>query len=218
MSHEITSIEGLEAIYGTPNLASTAKVTDRVTPLYRRFIEASPLVLLATSGPEGLDCSPRGDKAAAIRIIDEKTLALPDRRGNNRIDSLRNVVRDPRIGLLFLLPGSGTTIRLNGRGVVSVDPDLLASFAVDEKPPRTVLLITVDELFFQCARAIVRSRSLGVRPSGNLPPPDRGSSGAPYESGAGVCLARMTIQSNSDKGLAVLILTPVESGGTSALP
>lgn len=157
MSHEITSIEGLEAIYGTPNLASTAKVTDRVTPLYRRFIEASPLVLLATSGPEGLDCSPRGDKAAAIRIIDEKTLALPDRRGNNRIDSLRNVVRDPRIGLLFLLPGSGTTIRLNGRGVVSVDPDLLASFAVDEKPPRTVLLITVDELFFQCARAIVRS-------------------------------------------------------------
>lgn len=158
MSHEITSIEGLEAIYGTPNLASTAKVADRVTPLYRRFIEASPLVLLATSGPEGLDCSPRGDKAAAIRIIDEKTLALPDRRGNNRIDSLRNVVRDPRIGLLFLLPGSGTTIRLNGRGVVSIDPDLLASFAVDEKPPRTVLLITVDELFFQCARAIVRSQ------------------------------------------------------------
>lgn len=158
MSHEITSIEGLEAIYGTPNLASTAKVADRVTPLYRRFIEASPLVLLATSGPEGLDCSPRGDKAAAIRIIDEKTLALPDRRGNNRIDSLRNVVRDPRIGLLFLLPGSGTTIRLNGRGVVSIDPDLLDSFAVDEKPPRTVLLITVDELFFQCARAIVRSQ------------------------------------------------------------
>lgn len=157
VAHEITSAAELEAVYGETGLTSTAKVASHITPLYRRFIEASPFAMLATSGPEGLDCSPRGDQPGFVRIIDEKTLALPDRRGNNRIDSLRNIVRDPRLALLFLLPGSGTTIRLNGRGVVSVDPQLLSSFAVEGKPPRTVLVITVDELYFQCARAILRS-------------------------------------------------------------
>jgi PPOX class probable FMN-dependent enzyme len=153
----ISTIEDLEAIYGQPNDASTVKVADRVTPHYRVLIDKSPFVALATSGPEGLDCSPRGDLPGFIRIHDDKTLMMPDRRGNNRVDSLRNIVRDPRIGLLFLIPGSGSTLRVNGRAQVSVDPDLLASFRIDGKAPRTVVVMTVEEIYFQCARAIVRA-------------------------------------------------------------
>ena len=112
----IESVEQLESIYGRLEdvaEASTAKVAGRVTAQYRRLIEVSPFVALATSGPEGLDCSPRGDLPGFVRIHDEKTLMMPDRRGNNRIDSLRNIIRDPRVGLLFLIPGSGTTLRIN---------------------------------------------------------------------------------------------------------
>ena len=153
----ITSVEDLEALYGEPGEASLVKVADRVTPHYRAYIEASPFVALATSGPEGLDCTPRGDRPGFVRIHDDKTLMMPDRRGNNRIDSLRNIVRDPRVGLLFLIPGSGNTLRINGTAQVSADPDLLASFEIDGKAPRTVIVITVGEVYFQCARAIVRS-------------------------------------------------------------
>src|SRR6201996_7063148 len=153
----IRTIEQLEALYGIPGAASTVKVADRVTPLYRVLIEHSPFAALATSGPEGLDCSPRGDLPGFVRIHDDKTLMMPDRRGNNRIDSLRNIVRDPRVALLFLIPGSGSTLRVNGRAIVSVDPDLLASFRMEGKAPRTVIVMTVDEIYFQCARAIVRS-------------------------------------------------------------
>jgi PPOX class probable FMN-dependent enzyme len=156
--HRITTLEALEALYQpAPAPASTVKVTDHITPDYAALIQASPFVALATVGPEGLDCSPRGDLPGFIRIADPRTLMLPDRRGNNRIDSLRNIVRDPRVALLFLIPGSGTTFRVNGRAVLSADPDLLDSFAVDGKPPRTVTVITVEEAYFQCARAIVRS-------------------------------------------------------------
>jgi hypothetical protein len=153
----ITTQEALEAIYGEPVEASIVKVADHVTLEYSAYIEASPFVALATAGPEGLDCTPRGDKPGFVRIHDEKTLMMPDRRGNNRIDSLRNIVRDPRIGLLFLVPGSGNTLRINGKGHISVDPDLLASFAVDGKAPRTVIVIEVEEVYLQCARALVRS-------------------------------------------------------------
>jgi PPOX class probable FMN-dependent enzyme len=154
----IASLEALEAIYDeAPAAASTVKVTDHITDDYRRLIEASPFVALATVGPEGLDCSPRGDRPGFVRIADPRTLILPDRRGNNRLDTLRNVVRDPRVALLFLIPGSGTTFRVNGRAVISADPALLESFAIDGKPPRTALVITVVEAYFQCARAIVRS-------------------------------------------------------------
>jgi len=154
----IATIEELEAIYAAkPVAASTVKEVARITPHYRALIEASPFVALATSGPEGLDCSPRGDQPGFVRVIDETTLAMPDRRGNNRIDSLRNIVRDPRVALLFLIPGSGTTFRVNGRAVVSAAPDLLASFAVDDHAPRSVIVITVETAYFQCARAIVRS-------------------------------------------------------------
>jgi PPOX class probable FMN-dependent enzyme len=154
----ITTLEDLEALYmPVPVAASTVKVTDHITPDYRALIEASPFVALATIGPEGLDCSPRGDKPGFVRIADPKTLILPDRRGNNRIDSLRNVVRDPRVALLFLIPGSGTTFRVNGRAVISADPELLDSFMIDGKAPRTAIVVTVQEAYFQCARAIARS-------------------------------------------------------------
>ena len=153
----ITTIEQLEALYGFPNDASTVKVADRVTPPYRALIENSPFAALATCGPEGLDCSPRGDLPGFVRIHDDITLMMPDRRGNNRVDSLRNIVRDPRVALLFLIPGSGTTLRINGRGHLTVDPDLLASFKMESKAPRSVVVMTVREIYFQCARAIVRA-------------------------------------------------------------
>lgn len=153
----VATIAELEAIYGRPNEASTVKVARRITPQYRLLIDASPFAALATCGPEGLDCSPRGDLQGFVRVHDDSTLMMPDRRGNNRVDSLRNVVRDPRVALLFLIPGSGSTLRVNGRALVSADKDLLASFRVDGKAPRTVIVMTVDEVYFQCARAIVRS-------------------------------------------------------------
>ena len=153
----IATVEQLEAIYGKPVEASTVKEVDWITPHYRAYIETAPFAVLATGGPEGLDCSPRGDLAGFARVHDEKTLMLPDRRGNNRVDSLRNIVRDPRVALLFMIPGVGNTLRVNGRARLSIDPDLLASFAVDGKAPRCVMVMTVDAVYFQCARALVRS-------------------------------------------------------------
>ena len=154
----ITSIAALEALYQpAPVAASTTKVARAMTPEYRRLIEASPFAALATVGPEGIDCSPRGDRAGFVRIHDDTTLMMPDRRGNNRIDSLRNIVRDPRCAFLFLIPGSGTAMRVNGRAHLSIDPDLLDSFAVEDKAPRSVIVLEIDELYFQCARAIIRS-------------------------------------------------------------
>ena len=154
----IDTIAALEALYTpAPVAASLVKVTDHITPHYRKLIEASPFLVLATSGPEGLDCSPRGDKPGFVRIADDRTLMIPDRRGNNRIDSLRNIINDPRVALLFLLPGSGTTFRVNGRATLSDERALLDSFAVDGHRPRTVTVVSVEAAYFQCARAIVRS-------------------------------------------------------------
>ena len=153
----IATVEQLEALYGQPSEASLVKEVPVLTPEYRALIEASPFVALATSGPEGLDCSPRGDRAGFVRVHDERTLMMPDRRGNNRTDSLKNIVRDPRVALLFLIPGSGTTFRVNGRAHLSTDAALLESFAVEEKAPRSVIVIEVETAYFQCARAIARS-------------------------------------------------------------
>src|SRR5918993_4452709 len=136
----IATVEQLEAIYGPTNEASTVKVADRITPTYRVLIDKSPFAALATCGPEGLDCSPRGDLPGFVRVHDDKTLMMPDRRGNNRVDSLRNIVRDPRVALLFLIPGSGSTLRVNGRAHVSAELELLASFKMDGKAPRTVIV------------------------------------------------------------------------------
>lgn len=173
----IQDLNQLEAIYNAPIAQSSLiKEVKSITPEYRSLIEASPFVALATCGPEGLDCSPRGDAAGFVRIVDSQTLILPDRRGNNRIDSLRNIVRDPRVALLFLIPGSGTTLRVNGTAVISADPDLLASFAVDGSAPRSAIVVTVQAAYFQCARAIIRSKlwdaSTQVKPN-SLPTPGR---------------------------------------------
>ncbi|MGP9810565.1 pyridoxamine 5'-phosphate oxidase family protein [Rhodopseudomonas sp. NSM] len=153
----ITTIADLEQLYGVPNDASTEKVADKITPPYRALIERSPFAGLATVGPEGLDCSPRGDLPGFIHIHDDKTLMLPDRHGNNRIDSLRNVVRDPRVALMLLIPGSTNALRINGRAIVSADAELLNTFRVKGKAPRTVMVMTIEEIYFQCGRAILRS-------------------------------------------------------------
>ncbi|KMO11640.1 pyridoxamine 5'-phosphate oxidase family protein [Methylobacterium indicum] len=156
----LETVADLERVYGDPGAvgeASTVKVADHITPHYRTFIAAAPFVSLATVGPEGLDCSPRGDRPGFVRVADPTTLLLPDRRGNNRIDSLRNVVRDPRVGLMFLIPGVGNALRVNDRAVIDDDADLCASFAIDGRAPRTVMVIRVGEVYFQCARALIRS-------------------------------------------------------------
>ncbi|NKN36608.1 pyridoxamine 5'-phosphate oxidase family protein [Agrobacterium sp. a22-2] len=153
----IRTVEELKAIYDGVSEASLVKVTRTLTAEYRQMIEASPFVALATVGPEGLDCSPRGDLGGVVRIRDDATLLLPDWRGNNRIDSLLNIVRDPRVALMFLVPGSNTTMRINGRAEISVDPALLESFDMDGKHPRSVAVIAIDEVYFQCARAVIRA-------------------------------------------------------------
>jgi PPOX class probable FMN-dependent enzyme len=153
----INTIEELEAIYGQPGETSTVKEVSYLTPQYRALIQASPFAVLATGCPEGLDCSPRGDVAGFVRVADDKTLLMPDRRGNNRVDSLRNIVRDPRVALLFMIPGLGTTLRVNGRAHLTTDDDVLESFCMDGKAPRSVVVITIESVYFQCARAIVRS-------------------------------------------------------------
>lgn len=154
---EITTVEELEALYGKPGEASLVKELDHLIPAYRALIETSPFVALATCGPDGLDCSPRGDLAGFVRVQDEHTLLMPDRRGNNRADSLKNVILDGRVGLLFLIPGSGTTLRVNGKARVVVDQALCESFTMEGKPARSVLVISIETVFFQCARAIRRS-------------------------------------------------------------
>ena len=153
----VTSVEQLNALYGEPGEASIVKVTDHLLPEYRRMIEASPFLTLATVGPEGLDCSPRGDAGAVIHIDDAQTLMLPDWRGNNRVDSLANIVRDPRVALLFLIPGSNTTMRVNGRAVLRIDEELTQRFTMDGRHPRSVVVITIEEVYSQCARAVLRA-------------------------------------------------------------
>jgi len=154
----LTTLEALEAIYGQTNAASTVKELDHLNAPYRAYIEASPFCALATVGPEGLDCSPRGDAGGVVRIADDRTLMMPDRRGNNRCDSLRNIIRDPRVALMFMIPGSNTTLRVNGRAVIETDPALLDSFMMEGKPPRSVVVVTIDAVYFQCARALMRGQ------------------------------------------------------------
>ncbi len=157
--HLVTTMSELEALYsGKPFGPSLVKEIDHINPQYRALIEAAPFVVLATNGPDGLDCSPRGDPPGFVRVRDEHTLLIPDRRGNNRIDSMRNLVRDPRVALLFLIPGVGETMRIIGRAVISTDPELCASFTLHGKTPRCVLVVTVERAFYQCTKAIIRSK------------------------------------------------------------
>ncbi len=157
MPHLIRDLERLAALYGTPGEASIVKEVDYVHPHYAAFIRAAPFAVLATAGPDGLDASPRGDPAGFVTIEDDRTLLLPDRRGNNRMDSLRNILADPRVALLFLVPGVNETLRVNGRADISVDPALLERFALGGKPARSVLVVHVDTVYFQCSRALVRA-------------------------------------------------------------
>lgn len=154
----ITTLEDLDALYGAPAEAAVIKEIDYISDHYRTFIEKAPFVVLATVGPEGLDCTPRGDPAGFVRVVDKGTVMLPDRRGNNRVDALRNIVRDPRCSLLFLIPGIGNTMRINGTAEILNDPDLNESFAHAGKVPRSVLKVTVGRIYFQCPKALVRSR------------------------------------------------------------
>jgi uncharacterized protein len=157
MINRIETLEQLSALYGPPKAPALAKVADRITPEYQTFIKTAPFLALATSGQAGLDCSPRGDQPGFVRIQDDKTLLLPDRRGNNRVDSLANIVQNPQVSLMLMIPGVSNIIRVNGEAYLSVAPALLASFAVDGKEPRSVIVVTVGEIYFQCARAIMRS-------------------------------------------------------------
>ncbi|WP_298965189.1 pyridoxamine 5'-phosphate oxidase family protein [uncultured Roseibium sp.] len=153
----LTSLDALHEHYGTVGEASTIKEIDHLSPAYRQIIEASPFCALTTCGPEGLDCSPRGDEGSVVRVENEKTLHLPDRRGNNRIDSLRNIIRDPRISLMFMIPGWNNVLRVNGQAAISVEATLLASFEKANKQPRSVIVVTIETVYFQCARAIMRA-------------------------------------------------------------
>jgi PPOX class probable FMN-dependent enzyme len=158
-NHLITTTEQLEAVFpDAPVGAAITKEIDHINAAYRALIEASPFFAFASSGPEGLDCSPRGDPAGFVRVADERTLLIPDRRGNNRIDSLRNLVRDPRVALMFMIPGCGEVIRVIGRAAISADPDLCAQFILFGKVPKIVLVVTVERVYYQCPKALVRSK------------------------------------------------------------
>ena len=168
----VETVEELAAIYGEPGEALLVKETMHIIPQYRAFIEAAPFCALATVGPEGLDCSPRGDRPGFVRVHDERTLMMPDRRGNNRTDSLQNIVRDPRVALMFMIPGHGNCLRVNGEARVTADAAVCESFAIEEKAPRSVTVIKTQAVYFQCARALA---ALGGRRAGRSEiPAERG--------------------------------------------
>src|ERR1044071_2467545 len=157
--HTVSTLEQLQALFPEEVYPPAKfKETQHITSAYRALIEASPFCVMATSGAGGLDTSPRGDPKGFVRVVDEKTIILPDRRGNNRIDSLRNLVTDPRVALIFLIPGVSETVRVIGPATISPDPELCAGFAMQGKAPRVVLVIAVEKVFFQCAKALVRSK------------------------------------------------------------
>src|SRR3954451_6399073 len=153
----VRTLAELEALYDTPVPTSPTKEVEHLTPLHRLYVEASPFVLIATSGPDGVDCSPRGDAPGFVRVVDDRTLHIPDRRGNNRLDTLRNLVVDPRIGLLFLVPGIGVTLRINGTAELSTDLALRESFAMGDKLPATVIVVSISSVYTQCPKALIRS-------------------------------------------------------------
>lgn len=153
----IRSIEELECVYGETLERALWKEIDYINDHYRAFIEKSPFLILATHGEKGIDCSPRGDPAGFVRIVDEKCIQLPDRRGNNRLDSLRNIIQNPSVGLIFLVPNAGEAIRLSGKAEIVVDSKLCESFAISGKPASSVLSITVEKVYYQCQKAIARS-------------------------------------------------------------
>ncbi|MEZ5297287.1 MAG: pyridoxamine 5'-phosphate oxidase family protein [Ilumatobacteraceae bacterium] len=152
----VRTIDELEALYPWQD-GMERKVTPAITPEQARYVEESPFVVIATVGPEGVDCSPRGDPAGFVRIVDERTVMLPDRRGNNRVDTLRNIVRDGRVALLFFVPGIGVTLRINGTARLLTCPALRESFAMADKVPTSIIEVSVGEVYTQCPKALIRS-------------------------------------------------------------
>ncbi|MBB97869.1 MAG: pyridoxamine 5'-phosphate oxidase [Rhodobacteraceae bacterium] len=166
----IDDVTTLDTLYGQPGQPALRKVVDHMTPLYRKWIMTSRFCVLSTVGPEGTDGSPRGDDGPVVLELDPKTLALPDWRGNNRLDSLRNIIRDPRVSLMFLVPGSNNVIRVNGSARLTADADLRARFERQGKQPATVIVIEIAEIYSQCARALIRARTwAGQDESADLP-------------------------------------------------
>ncbi|MFL5253590.1 MAG: pyridoxamine 5'-phosphate oxidase family protein [Rhodopila sp.] len=155
--HIIRDEAALQALYGEPSPASIAKVTDFIHPHYRAMIEASPFMAIASVGPEGLDVTPRGDPPGFVHVLDDKTLLIPDRRGNNRLDTLRNIIRDDRVALLFLIPGIGETLRVNGRARISTAPELIARVPFRGTLPKSVIVVSTESVYFQCPKALLRS-------------------------------------------------------------
>jgi PPOX class probable FMN-dependent enzyme len=156
--HAVTSLAALAALYPEPSEVVRNKAGDRMGEATRAFIAASPLCLLSTIGPQGPHVTPRGDAPGFVAMLDDRTLALPDRRGNNRLDALRDILHDPRVALLFLVPGAGETLRVHGRARITTDPALRDTLAAEGKAPATVLVVAVESVFMQCAKALIRSR------------------------------------------------------------
>jgi PPOX class probable FMN-dependent enzyme len=154
---KVATLEDLASIYKPPQSNAIRKVTDHITEPGRAFIAASPFLILATAGEGGLDCSPKGDQPGFVQVADHRTLLIPDRPGNNRIDGMRNLVVNPQVGIIFMVPGANETYRVNGTAAISTDPALLARFLVNAKPPRAVVVVTVQEAYSHCPKALVRS-------------------------------------------------------------
>lgn len=187
----ITDIKDLEALYGAAMPRSLSKVRTRLTPLYRQWIETARFVVLSSVGPEGTDASPRGEDGPVVRIVDDRTVQLPDWMGNNRIDTLRNIVRDGRVSLMFMVAGSNNVVRINGTAVLTADEAVLASYDKKGRRPRSVAVITVGEVYFQCAKALLRSGLWTRDHDGHRVPTagqfvqeeDEGFDGAAYDAG-----------------------------------
>lgn len=154
----IDTVEQLEALYGEPLDAAVKKQADHIVGPGRAFIAASPFLLVATASDAGIDCSPKGDAPGFVQILDDRTILIPDRPGNNRVDGMRNILANPKVGIIFMIPGADVTYRINGSASVSVDPDLLDRFLVREKRPRAVIVVHVEEAFHHCPKALVRSK------------------------------------------------------------
>ena len=157
MMQEITDLDTLHALYGIPSKAAVAKVAKQLTPAYRAFLDRARFCILTTVGPEGTDGSPRGDEGPVVTVLDAQTLALPDWKGNERIDSLRNILRDGRVSLYFMVPGSTTSVRINGTAKLTADDALRARFDRAGTQPRSVIVIQISEVYSQCARALQRA-------------------------------------------------------------
>ena len=167
--YTIDSVQGLEAIYRKPAKRVIEKVTDCITAPGRDFIAASPFLFLATAGADGIDCSPKGDAPGFVQLLDDRTLLIPDRPGNNRIDGMKNIIANPQVGIIFMVPGANETFRVNGRAEISVDPALLSRCAVGGKPPRAVIVVTVEEAFSHCPKALVRAHLWDAAGEGRPP-------------------------------------------------